>query len=214
MEIIAEEDVIGADEWHSVVAQSREAASQQIAIKAEEFLARGGVINIIQNGVTSNRWINSFNGTVLTTNKADRFSAAQVKTYTRKRSEKKIQETAASDKPLVEALSALLDDAPNTTYITEQLKRSHDLVQRLLTDYFADDPRADKFRRKERDVLNQENELALVEKIRDALSAGLVGVWSIAKHLHSSHHSITAVNKKYKLNIPRATTGRKVEVQS
>lgn len=212
MEVIIEEEVIGADEWHSVVAESHEAARRELALKVDEFLSNQGVIDIIPNGVIAST-TSSFNGAVLTTNKAGRFSPDQVTRYARKRTEKKTKAAKQSDEGAVALLASMLDDAPTVTYMTEKLKCSHDLIQRLLADYFPDDSRADKFRRKERDVLNHENERALVEKIREALAAGMIGAWTIAKHCHSSYVSVKAANKKYKLGIPPGTPGRKYEAE-
>lgn len=208
MSFILEEDVedqISADDWSVSIACPRERIRLEIAQKIAEFQKNAGRITVIPAGTTSNT---PSGFATLVTNKSHNFTQSELNAYAKRKADKIHNSVRRGDEESVEVLRGLLDTAPNTTFLVKQLKCSPDRVWRLLNEYFPDDKRADKFRKRDRESQKAENELALVAKIREALSLGMVGTWPICKYCHSSFVAVNAVNKKYRLGIPRGKGGR------
>lgn len=202
------EDVISADDWSGVVSCPRERIRLEIDQKIKEF-QKNHKITVVPAGASAAQSIPF--GTNLVTNKSNNFTQSELNAYAKRKADKLHYQIRNGDAEAVALLQTLLDTAPHTTYLVRQLKCSPDRVWRLLRENFADDPRADKFHKRERDVQKLENEQALVVKIREALAAGIVGTWPISKYCHSSFVAVTAANKKYRLGIPRGKGGRPVK---
>jgi hypothetical protein len=200
------EDMISADDWSGVVICPRERIRLEIEQKIAEFQKNSGKITVVPAGASAAQSIPF--GTNLVTNKSNNFTQSELKAYAKRKAGKLHYQVRNGDAEAVALLQTLLDTAPHTTFLAKELKCSPDRVWRLLRENFADDPCADKFHKRERDVQKLDNELALVAKIREALAAGMVGTWPICKYCHSSFVAVTAASKKYKLGIPRGKGGR------
>ena len=205
------EDVISADDWSGIVLCPRERIRQELEVKMVEFQKNKGQITVIKQGATANSTV-AFAST-LVTNKSKQFSQKELNAYAKRKADKLHYKYRNDDPSAVAMLQGLLDTAPNATFLLKQLQCSADRVQRLLSEYFAADPRADKFRHRDREEQKLENEMILAAKIRQCLADGMAGTWPICKHLHASFAAVALVNKKYKLDIPRGKGGRPNKVE-
>ena len=203
------DDTIFADAWSDAVACPRERIRQELAAKIAEFQKNDGKITVVPTGLMT--------GTTefcarLVTNNGGKFTPAEVKAYVQRKTDGLHYKIRNGDAEAVEMMKTLLDTAPHATFLVKELQCSANRIQRLLAESFPDDPRADKFRHADRDMKKQDHEQELIAKIQQYMAIGMIGTYPIAKACGASFTTISLINKKYKLGIPRGKTGRQAKV--
>lgn len=200
------DDGISGDDWSGIVCCPRERVRLDLERKIAEFQISGGQIVEVAAGIMSNSNAN-FNSSMIT-NSGSRFSSEEIRAYADRKSKKLNNKIRSGDAESVELLKVYLDNATSSLSLAAQIGCSVDRMQRLLSEYFPEDPRADKFRHKDRDKKKADNEAVLAEKIKLAIASGVAGKTPICRVVHASLASVTRVSKKYKLDVSRRKSGR------
>lgn len=107
----------------------------------EQFKARGGVIQVIPFGVLAQPEVDFNNRCSLSGNSA--YSTEEVLSHRRRRAVKAM----GDDSYAVAKLGTLLGTGLKRKDLISEMGCSDDKIQRLLADYFADDERADPYRK-------------------------------------------------------------------
>lgn len=211
MSRILEEDVdelVDADDWSTVVADSRERQRRELEAKVAEFKRNGGRIHNCAPGETALP-----EGKVLftITKETTKHDPAMQKRHEEDQFTK-LKQRLATDAKAVNKLNELLGNAENMTQICDAMACSPNRVQRLVRDHFADDPRADRFRAhlpmEERKALL---EAELLPKISKCIADGVVGIHKVAELCGTSFEMVRTIEKKHRLRIERQKGGRKVD---
>lgn len=205
--IEAREIAIPADAWATYVPQIPELDSSALNSLVESFIAQGGKINAIPAGVTTET--TTFASTPST---GDTYSPEARAAYQERRARRETARTRAGDDELVAAIRPLLATVECAKALAGAVGVSHSKLQRLLRDYLAYEPLADRFQHKDREQQVSLNEAALVAKIRIALCNGVVGVGRVAKYCGASFTKVAELNRRCKLGIPKGVGGFRKKV--
>jgi hypothetical protein len=207
MQILEEIDThIPADAWAML---TRSAPPPMLDDMVAQFLANGGQIHQVDPGVTA-VIATDFTQAI---NPKSKFTPQEQVAYVNAKATERSNSYRKGDAEAVATIASILPTALSAAALTSALGCSADKMQRLLREHFADDPLADRFRAKDRDQRNREREEELVPAIRAAIASGLVGVYAIAKAIGVCTKRLVAIEKLYRLNIPRCKSGRrKVEL--
>lgn len=196
------EDLVAADDWADIVADTRERQRQEIAKKMAEFEANGGQVQRVAHGATA--WPNG----AFVFPSSHNMTTEEVKA-SRIRRESQFKASSDSDAKAVELMGTLLDTATQQQELCRALGCSPERMHRLIRDYFRDDPRAEKFARRTQEERRADNGERLLPKIKAAVAAGIVGINNIAQHCGTHWKRVSEVNKTYRLGIPKEPAGRK-----
>ncbi|CAB4149775.1 hypothetical protein UFOVP555_30 [uncultured Caudovirales phage] len=128
------------------------------------------------------------------------------------RAAKRESQVHGGDAHTVELIRPLLASIVNGKALANAVNVSHSKLQRILRDYFANEPLADRFRHQDRDQQVSLYDAALVREIREALGQGVVGISNMAKAIGSSFTKVAALNTRYKLGIPKGVGGFRKKV--
>lgn len=181
--IIEEQELhIGADDWKQVVGMGLK--EDFLEEMVQEFLARGGEIQVIPIGVATEALQAKISGY----NVVD---AAQANLRTQQR----IARRSKQDERLVMKLEGILGNHARKE-LCEILHVSDGKLQRLLREYFHDDPRADDVREGVRDYSNPANLERWVMQVRAAQAQGVRGMWKTAKAANIGYDTLKVLIKK------------------
>jgi len=199
------EDVVPADGWASIVAANHETAHELLARQMAEYEANGGKVTVLEPGASGVEygW-----GMVSVMRVAPEPEVERL--HTRDQSKKRMN-TEARDKALIAAITIELEKGPlKTSHITKALNCSDDLLQRILREHFPDDQRADHLRRAGRDTAAEAARTqAAVQKIYDAIAAGIVGYAPIGRHCHMDPSRVKQLDSLYHIGVPKGRPGSK-----
>lgn len=196
---------IPADAWATLTPPAPPAPIDDMVAA---FLAAGGKIHQVDPGVSAT----DVSGVRVLTMPSTKFDAHQQLAHATAKASKRSRQARAGDLEAVALVKAMLPTASSAVAIANALYCTEDKLQRLLREYFADEPMADRFRRLDRDARNKEVEDQVVPAVRKAIADGMVGIYAIAKHVGICTKRLNEINVLYRLNIPKAKTGRKGEV--
>ena len=196
------DDVIDADDWSTIIADTRERQRNEIARKIAEFERNGGAIQEFAPGATA--WPNG----AFVFPSSHNMSKDEVKA-SRMRRENQFKATKESDLKAVEILRANIDTAVTAVELCQELGCSAERMHRLIRDYFPDDERCLKFSRRSHEQRGMDNSVLLLPKVKEAMAAGIIGINNIAQHCGVYWKRISELNKMYRLNIPKEPSGRK-----
>lgn len=170
----------------------------------EAFLAKGGAIHEVPMGASA-----SPDAKPLTFAKSDEFTSGE-------RAENSFKRRAAIAKKAIEDDSSLvkriieLKDVQHTFALSKALGISGAKLQRLLSEYLADDATLDRFRATDRESQKANYEADLLAKVRQALADGMAGIRAIAVHCGAPQERVSQINRKYDLKIKRRNTPTEV----
>lgn len=205
------ETPIPADAWANYVPQIPELDSGALNSLVDSFLAQGGAIVEVPPGVTAEPLdVKDMMDSDFTN--ADLYTPEERAAYKAERAAKREHRLRAGDDKRVAAVRDQLPIAKCTKALAKATELSPHVLQRILRDYFADEPMADRFRALDRDQQVSLNEAALIAKIRIALGNGVVGLGNVAKACGSSFTKVAELNTRCKLGIPKGVGGYRKKV--
>lgn len=169
--IIEEQDLhIDADEWKSVVGMGlKEDYLEQLV---EEYLANGGQIQEVPPGVTAECFQVKISGF----NVVDSAQASL-------RIKQRVARRSKADEELVTKLNDLLGHHVRKD-MRKMLGISDGKLQRLLNDYFADDPRADASRASPN---GRDEPETIARRVKEVQAAGVKGMSATIKAVGTSY---------------------------
>lgn len=200
--IIEDDETPSGDAWAGIVAQDHSAEEQWLAEREREFLARGGVIRQVPQGLCG-KPTEVLKYGALSTN--DRYSPAEQMEMRTAKARDALTSRIEADEKAAAVIDVLLNDATTVLWITQCTGFSSDKVQRLLREYFGRDPRAQKFR----SVDQQDRKANVLRAAKAAISSGQVGVANVAQASGASTGYIRKLMREEGLSVPYDTPGRK-----
>ena len=196
------EELVEADEWAGMVADTRERQRRELAKKMAEFEASGGKVYECRHGETaandgSGPYFSFPAGARATPDVALREASAKARL-------ERVQRKAADDSHAAQRIGRLLGTVKSSYALCKALGCSNERVQRLLRRYFSKDPRAALLLAGYNEGRPDDYEETLVRKIRAVVAMGLTGIHNVAEYCGESYQIIKSMEKKYELVIPRA----------
>lgn len=172
----------------------------------EAFLAKGGAIHEVPMGASA-----SPDAKPLTFAKSDEFTSGERAEHSAKRRAAIANQSAEEDQALLKRMAELKDETINTFALSKALRISGSRLQRLLRDYLAEDVTFDRFRATDRESQKANYETDLLVKVRQAIADGMIGIKAIAVHCGASSVRVSALNRKYDLNIMHGSAQKVAE---
>lgn len=197
---------IPADAWASLAPMAPPAPLDDMVA---QFLAQGGQIHQVAPGVTAAP-LTDFTRTA--TSPSARYTPEQQMAHVIVKAEKRQRAMRAGDPEAVALIDRMLPTATSARAIADALFCTESKLHRLLREYFAEDPRANRFRHKDRETQMADYERELVAKIKQAVADGIKGMTPIANHCGTSFTRVVDVNRKYRLGIPKGVGGFRKKV--
>lgn len=193
------DELIAPDEWAAVGPKAAPLdARAELARQTAEFLAQGGKIQEVPvhaTGIIEGAYFMSFPVGARATPDPELKRKAEQARYG------DVKKKLSRDDKAAEKLSGLLDAAATLAGLAADMGCSVDKVQRLIRDRFADDARADPFRKRTREESRALFEKDLLSRIAAAQQAGARGIWAIAHSCNANFNCVAQVNKKFKLGL-------------
>lgn len=172
----------------------------------DAFLAKGGAIHEVPMGASA-----SPDARPLTFTKSDEFKTGELAENSAKRRAAIAKKAVEDDGSLVKRIIELKDQVPHTFALAKALRISDTKLQRLLSEYLAEDATLDRFRATDRESQKANFEADLLVKVRQAIADGMIGIKAIAVHCGASSVRVSALNRKYSLNIMHGSAQKVTE---
>lgn len=202
--------LVEADDWAALEPKPAPLdVSAELQRQVDEFLAQGGHIKEFEPGESAlpdNRGLWAFP----VGKKSTPDPIKRVQGEARRRAIASIRGDQPQDSVLIAKMNLLLGVVSTQKELAGKLEVSTSVVYRLCDQYFTDDKRADRFRKRTVEERAAIYDALVLPKIRAAVAAGMKGLNNIAKHCGTSYSYITAANKAHKLNVPKEPAGRRV----
>lgn len=196
------DDAISADDWAAaepVVTQ--EEKRRELSEQVDLYIRRGGTIDEVPMGATA-RYIVDFTSKLKTTSV---FSAEHRSTHMIAQLVAIEKRYKGKDAELVKEVNAQLALSRNALEICKVIQCSECKLQRLLREYFPDDERAHRLKRR-----NQDDKLAaLAVKAKRAVGEGIQGINNIARYCGVSYETLLKHEANLGVSIPRQKNGKK-----
>lgn len=202
--------IVSPDDWAELVAKPAPLdVSAELQRQVDEYLAHGGRIQEFEPGETAiepGKPLWSF--PVGKATEPNPLKRAQ--SEARRKAIAVIRGDQAADSVLVAKMNLLLGTVQTGKDLAHQMGVSPSVIYRLCIAYFADDKRADRFRKRSVAERAEIYDAIMVPKIREAVAAGVKGLSNIAHRCGASSKYVSDVNKKHNLQIPKEMPGRRV----
>lgn len=197
------DDSTPADAWSSSVAENHDADAAWLAGKVDEFLASGGQIQAVAQGVSGE--VDSQRPLVWGGGTTTLFTAAERQAAADRAAKRNADWLAKTDGPFVAKIGPLLDVYEGrAAYLCAEVGIRVGRLQRLLQTYFKDDPRATPYLR-----VRKVNQDELAARVRQVVASGVVGLAQVAQAAGVSEAVVRALRAKYGIAVPLAPSGQK-----